>query len=90
MLELLTSFSAMTLISGAVLSLLPEGSIRRTAGMVIGLMTLMLWADGLASLKPVSQTESAPQTPLTASGENVTRASAEAAQALRERLEGIK
>lgn len=48
--KLLVTFAALSLGGAALLSLLPEGGIKQTAGMVIGLLTLMCWAEGLASL----------------------------------------
>lgn len=50
MFNLLYQFAALTLISGLLLTLLPEGGLRRTATMVVGLLTLLLWADGLAGV----------------------------------------
>lgn len=50
MMKLLITFAALSLAGSALLSLLPEGGIKQTAGMVIGLLTLMCWAEGLASL----------------------------------------
>lgn len=50
MIELLRTFSALALISGAVLTLLPEGSMRKTAAMALGLMITLCWAQGLFAL----------------------------------------
>ena len=50
MMELLKRFSALSLVSGLMLSLLPEGSLRRTASMAVGLLMLLCWADGLSAL----------------------------------------
>lgn len=50
MLELLRAFAGLTLLSGALLSLIPQGSLRRAAGMAVGLMMLMLWSQGLQEL----------------------------------------
>ncbi len=50
MMKLLVAFAALSLAGSALLSLLPEGGIKQTAGMVIGLLTLMCWVDGVASL----------------------------------------
>lgn len=61
MLELLHAFAGLTLLSGALLSLMPQGGLRRAAGMAVGLMMMMLWAQGLrelgASLLGVSATQ---------------------------------
>ena len=48
MLDLLTQFAALSLISGMVLSLLGDGALRRTASMAVGLMLLLFWARSLA------------------------------------------
>lgn len=50
MLEVLSGFAALSLISGALTALLPEGSLRRTACMVVGLLMLMYWYTGLQTL----------------------------------------
>lgn len=50
MIELLRTFSTLALISGAVLTLLPEGSMRKTAAMALGLMITLCWAQGLLKL----------------------------------------
>lgn len=50
MMRLLGGFAALSLISGALTALLPEGSLRRTAAMAIGLMMLIYWASGLEEM----------------------------------------
>ncbi len=50
MMRLLSGFSALSLISGALLAILPEGTLRRTASMVIGLLMLFFWVQGLSDL----------------------------------------
>ena len=50
MMRLLGGFAALSLISGALSALLPEGSLRRTAAMAIGLMMLIYWASGLEEM----------------------------------------
>ena len=52
MMALLETFAAFSLASGVILTLLPEGSLRRTARLAIGLMMLLCWAKGLLSLLP--------------------------------------
>lgn len=69
MMELLSGFAALSLVSGALTALLPEGSLRRTACMVVGLMMLMYWYTGLTSLGdhlPVAG--QSPATPLVHTG----------------------
>ena len=50
MMQILTTFAALSLAGTVLLSLLPEGGLKRTAGMAVGLLTLMCWAEGVASL----------------------------------------
>ena len=50
MFELLTGFAALSVLAGMLTALLPEGSLRRTACMVVGLLMLMYWYDGLQTL----------------------------------------
>lgn len=50
MLKLLTGFAALALIAGALMSLLPEGSLRSAASMAIGLVMLLYWFGGLQEL----------------------------------------
>ena len=60
MFDLLNQFAALTLVSGLMLTLLPDGTLRRTASMVVGLLSLMLWVGGLRSL--LTQTPVIPDT----------------------------
>ena len=50
MLELLKRFAALSLICSLLLSLLPDGAMRRTACMVTGLLLLACWSDGVTQL----------------------------------------
>lgn len=50
MLETLASFAALSMAGTVLLSLLPDGGVRRTAAMVIGLITLMCWAKDILGL----------------------------------------
>ena len=75
MLKLLTTFAALSLAGTVMLSLLPEGGIKRTAGMAIGLLTLLCWAEGVASLFKLDWALAAPSsvlTPTTVSVETAT------------------
>lgn len=47
---LLTGFAALTVVSGAILTLLDDGSIRHTASMIVGLLMLLYWVNGLHAL----------------------------------------
>lgn len=50
MMQTLASFAALSMAGTVLLSLLPDGGLRRTAAMVIGLMTLMCWAEDILAL----------------------------------------
>lgn len=56
--EWLHPFIALTLCCGVLLTLLPEGGLRRTAALVVGLMLTLCWADSLATLFHWPQPES--------------------------------
>ena len=60
MMTLLGRFSALTLLSGAMMFLLPEGTLKKTAAMVVGLMMLMLWSEGLQSAFSAFTAEASP------------------------------
>ena len=88
--ELLKRFAILTLAAGMILSLLPEGSVRRTASMAAGLMMLLFWAEGISALLESAllfSVPDAPLTPLTSTGSDVTQAAATAAQRLQHLLE---
>jgi len=84
MMHLLQSFASLALLSGVLLTLLPEGSLRRTASMAVGLLMLTLWADGLSALlmRPETVSNPAPNL-LTSTGADLTTASESAQKALR-------
>ena len=50
MLKPLFTVAALSIAGSGVLSLLPHGSLRKTAAMVIGLLTMLCWAEGFLSL----------------------------------------
>lgn len=86
--ELLTRFAAVSLASGVILTLLPEGTIRRTARLVIGLMLLMLWAEGLQSLLTLPSSASVPTSVLSPSSTSLEQQAAQAAAQLAAHTEG--
>lgn len=83
MMDLLKTFAALSLSGSVILSLLPEGSLRRTAAMAVGLLTLLCWAEGLMKLFSMDVSALAPSTVLTATGVDIDAA----AQAVRESWE---
>lgn len=88
---LLKHFAVLTLAAGMILSLIPEGSLRRTASMAAGLLMLLFWADGISVLisEAMNVTLSAPPPgPLTSTGSTVSQAAASAAETLQQLWEG--
>ncbi len=82
MMALLHSFSSLTLICVLLLTLLPEGSLRRTASMVVGLLMLLMWSEGLTSLLSLPDALDAPASPLVSTGARLEASEASARHAL--------
>lgn len=77
MMQLLAGFAALSMIAGALMTLLPEGSLRHTASMAVGLVMLLYWAQGLQALcNNLPSLSTLPTTVLTASGVSLTQAEA--------------
>ena len=68
---LLKTFATLALISSALLVLLPEGSLRRTAALVMGLLLTLCWAQGLMDLFRLPDPANAPDTALSPTGVTV-------------------
>lgn len=84
MMDLLGTFAALSMAGTVVLSLLPEGGLKRTASMAVGLLMLLCWAEGIASLLGLSLPDvSAPQA-LAPTAVSVEEAAQEASAALHE------
>lgn len=60
--QLLVTFAALSMAGTVVLSLLPEGGLKRTAGMAVGLLSLMCWAEGIAELLGIELSANLPAT----------------------------
>lgn len=82
MMSTLSTFAALSMAGTVVLSLLPEGGIKRSAGMAVGLLTLMCWAQGIASLLHIDLAVAAPDTMLSPTAITVESAAQDAAAAL--------
>ena len=54
MLDLLATFAALSMAGTVLLSLLPNGSIKRTASLAVGLLSILCWAEGIAGLLGIS------------------------------------
>ena len=76
MLKMLSSFAALSLCGNVVLSLLPEGGLKRTAGMAVGLLTLMCWAQGVTALLKINLPETLPASALAPTAFSIADASA--------------
>lgn len=68
---LLKTFATLALISSALLVLLPEGSLRRTAALVMGLLLTLCWAQGLLGLIQLPLGGDMPDTVLSSTGVTV-------------------
>lgn len=78
----LATFTALSMAGTVLLSLLPEGGLKRTAGMAVGLLALMCWAEGMAALLGIELDMTAPATALMPTAVTVESASEEAAASL--------
>ena len=84
MMPLLTTFAALSMAGTVLLSLLPEGGMKRTASLAVGLLTLLCWAEGVAGLLEIDLAVDLPATVLTATALSLEDASTGAVAALQE------
>ena len=82
MMKLLTTFAALSMAGTVVLTLLPEGGLKRTAGMAVGLLTLLCWAEGIFSLLGLDLSAASPATVLSSTAVSIQEAATEASSAL--------
>ena len=82
---LLKTFATLAILAGALLMLLPDGSLRRTAALVMGLLLTLCWAEGLAGLVDLPEGGALPDTPLSVTGMSVQTAANDAAGSLARR-----
>ena len=60
MLDILSTFAALSMAGTVLLSLLPDGGLKRTAGLAVGLLTIMCWAEGISRLLRIPFPSNAP------------------------------
>lgn len=82
MMQLLTTFASLSIIGTVLLTLIPSGSIRRTAAMAVGLLTLLCWAEGVCALLGIELSPAAPAGILVPTDTSVEDASSHALSAL--------
>lgn len=87
MMKLLTTFAALSIVGTVILSLLPEGTVKRTAGMAIGLISLMCWAEGVAALLDIDLTTELPATVFAPTSVSIRTTAEDAAASLAARWE---
>ena len=85
MLQALSTFAALSMAGTVILSLLPEGGIKRTATLVLSLLTLLCWSEGIASLLGISYPSQDSATVLVPTAFSMESAADEASAALSER-----
>lgn len=83
--SILQSFAAFSLAGTLLLALLPEGAMRRTSAMAIGLLTLLFWTERLLSILPWAVDTSVTPSVLSSTGISLEAAALEAAAALESR-----
>ena len=84
MMPLLTTFAALSMAGTVLLSLLPEGGMKRTASLAVGILSLLCWAEGIAGLLEIDLAAELPATVLTSTALTLEEASADAVAALQE------
>ena len=85
MLQALSTFAALSMAGTVILSLLPEGGVKRTAALVLSLLTLLCWTEGIATLLGLSFPVQDTASPLAPTAFCVESAADEAAASLSER-----
>ena len=89
MIQTITAFAALSMAGTILLSLIPEGGIRRTAAMTIGLLTLVCWAEGIAGLLGLDIDVHLPPTPLVNTAISLPQTESAVADALLARWEAV-
>ena len=85
--KLLVSFAALSMASSVILSLLPEGGLKRTAGMAVGLLSVLCWAEGLSGLLGINLAAELPDSVLAPTYVSIQQAETHAAEEILSRWE---
>lgn len=89
MMQLLTAFAAFSMAGTVILSLLPDSGIKRTAGMIIGLLTLSSWVQGVIGLFGFTLPDVPAVSPLVPTPVSLTAAVEEASSSLAKHWENM-
>ena len=87
--ELLYAFSGLSLACACVLSILPSGSLKRTAAMALGLMMTLFWFSGLTKFLRLPAPTDAPSSVLESVAYDPLLAFSAASEAYRRIAESI-
>lgn len=63
--DLIRSYAGLAMVCGAVMLLLPQGGLRRTASLAMGLTLALFWLHGITSYFHFPEIPEAPDTLLT-------------------------
>ena len=80
--EWLHSFAALSLCCGVAAALLPEGSLRKTASLVLGLLLTLCWVESLCGMAGLGALPDVPSSVLAETGFRADDAYAECVRAL--------
>lgn len=84
MMHLLTTFAALSMAGTVLLSLLPDGGMKRTAGLAVGLLTILCWAEGIAQLLEIDLEADIPTAVLSPTAVTLDETAIDALAALQE------
>ena len=84
MMHLLTTFAALSMAGTVLLTLLPEGGMKRTAGLAVGLLTILCWAEGIARILEIDLGADFPATVLSSTAVSLEGAATDALAKLQE------
>ena len=89
MLDTLATFAALSMAGTVILSLLPDGGLKRSAGLAIGLLMILCWAEGISGMLDIPFTAKAPAEILIPTSVNIEGAATEATMMLAHQWEAL-